>query len=171
MSNAKRNSKRQPVYLRAMQMIDPRTGAVVSAFVPASGTDQQVIRERGVTIGKVLRADLTESRNVQFHRLAHAIGGLCIENIEGFEDMKQHDALKRLQRESGVECDISYIEIPGGGALEHRQPRSMAFDSMDQTRFFQFVSALCGYIARTYWPDCTAEEVEAMADAMVKEAA
>ncbi|MCE3025750.1 hypothetical protein [Salinicola sp. DM10] len=171
MSNAKRNSKRQPVYLRAMQMIDPRTGAVVSALVPASGTDQQVIRERGVTIGNVLRADLTQPRNQQFHRLAHAIGGLCVEHIDAFEGLGQHDALKKLQRESGVECDISYIEIPGGGALEHRQPRSMAFDSMDQGQFFQFVSALCGYIARTYWPSCTAEEVEAMADAMVKEAA
>ncbi|WP_110647587.1 hypothetical protein [Salinicola peritrichatus] len=164
-------SKRQPIYLRTVRLIDPQTGAEVSAMIPASATDQNQIRERGITLGKVLRADLTEPRNPQFHRLAHAIGGLCIEHIEAFEGLGQHEALKKLQRESGVECDISYIEIPGGGALEHRQPRSMAFDSMDQTRFYQFVSALCGYIARTYWPTCTAEEVEAMADAMVREAA
>jgi len=164
-------SKRQPVYLRAVRLVDPSTGAEVSALVPAGAADQQVIRERGVTIGNLLRADLTKPRNLQFHRLAHALGDLVRQNIDGFEDMSSHEVLKRLQRECGAECEISHIEIPGGGALEYRQPRSMAFDAMDQTRFYEFVAALCGHIARTYWAQCTPEEVEEMASAMVREAA
>lgn len=164
-------SKRQPVYLRTVRLVDPETGAEVSALVPAGATDHRTLRERGVTIGNTLRADITKPRNLEFHRLAHAIGGLVAENIEPFAGMGHHDALKKLQRESGVECDISYIEIPGGGALEHRQPRSMAFDSMDQGQFHKFVAGICQHIVRQHWPTCTPEQVEQMATAMVRETA
>ena len=164
-------SKRQPVYLRTVRLIDPQTGAEVSAFVPAGHADASTIRERGITIGNTLRADITRPRNVQFHRLAHAIGGLVAQNIEAFEGMGQHQALKQLQFESGVECDVTRTEVPGVGVLESKRPRSLAFDAMEQSAFYEFVAGVCGYIARTYWPMCTPEQVEQMAEAMVREAA
>ncbi|WP_414502941.1 hypothetical protein [Zymobacter sp. IVIA_5232.4 C2] len=74
------------------------------------------------------------------------------QNIDDFNGKNAHDALKKLQTDSGVECDI-------------------AFDRMDQGRFFQLMSELCTYIAKTYWPHCTEEQIEEMALAMIQERA
>ncbi|MGJ8524073.1 hypothetical protein R84981_002790 [Carnimonas sp. R-84981] len=163
-------SKRQPVYFRAVKVRDA-DGNFISAFVPASATDANTIRERGVNIGAVVRVDLTKNRNIEFHRLAHAIGGLCVQHIDAFEGMTHHKALKKLQQDSGIQCDVTITQITGMGVLESRQPKSMAFDAMDQTEFFTMVTELCQYIARTYWPSMTGEQVEDMAQAMVQERA
>ena len=98
--------KRQPIYLRAVRLINPASGAEVSAFVPAGATDANTVKERGIKIGNILRGDLTRPRNIQFHRLAHALGGLMADNVEKFAGMSQHAVLKKLQFESGVECDL-----------------------------------------------------------------
>ena len=42
---------------------------------------------------------------------------------------------------------------------------------MDQGRFFQLMSELCTYIAKTYRPQCTAEQIEGMVLAMIQERA
>ncbi len=106
-------------------------------------------------------------RNLGFHRLAHAIGGLVADHIDRYDGMGQHQALKELQFDSGIECDVTRTEIPGIGILESKQPRSLAFAEMEQGRFHDFVAGVCEYIAREYWPQCTPEQVEQMADAMV----
>ncbi|WP_414499410.1 hypothetical protein [Zymobacter sp. IVIA_12111.31 C1] len=164
-------SKQQPVYMRAVRLVDPTTGAEVSAFIPASATDASIVRERGVKIGTTLRCDMKQPRNLQFHRLAHALGRLVAQNIDDFTGKNAHDALKKLQTDSGVECDITHTDVPGFGVLVSKQPRSIAFDRMDQGRFFQLMSELCTYIAKTYWPQCTAEQIEEMALAMIQERA
>lgn len=164
-------SKQQPVYMRAVRLVDPTTGAEVSAFIPASGTDMQNIRERGIKIGTTLRCDMKQPRNLQFHRLAHALGRIVSENIDAFTGMQAHAALKKLQTDSGVECDVTKTDIPGVGVLETKAPRSMAFDAMEQSRFFTMMTGLCQHIASQYWPQCTAEQIEDMASAMVQERA
>lgn len=162
---------RQPIYLRTARLVDPATGHQVSALVPAGAADVEMIRERGVTIGQMLRADLTKPRNPEFHRLAHALGDLVRKNIEGFEECTAHGAIKRLQEVSGIGCDITRTEIPSVGVLVSKQPRSIAFDSMDQGEFFELVRSLCRFIAERYWPQCTAEEVEQMVELMPLEGA
>lgn len=159
-------SKRQPVYLRTARLIDPATGQQVSALVPAGHADAQAIRERGVTIGQMLRADLTKPRNPEFHRLAHALGDLVCKNIDGYSDCTAHGAIKRLQERSGIGCEVTRTEIPEVGVLVSKKPKSIAFDSMDQGEFYELVRSLCRYIAERYWPQCTAEEVEEMIELM-----
>lgn len=159
--------KRQPVYFRAVKLIDPASGAEVSAFVPAGAADANTIKERGIKIGSVLRSDLTRPRNIEFHRLAHAIGGLVADNVEKFAGKNHHEVLKQLQFESGVECDVTRTELPEFGmVLESKQPRSLAFDCMEQGQFYDFVRGVCAHIASEYWPQCTPEEIESMANAM-----
>lgn len=162
-----RKRKRQPVYFRAVRLIDPQTRVEVSAFVPAGAADANTIRERGIKIGNILRGDLTRPRNVEFHRLAHAIGGLVAESIDKFSGMNHHEVLKRLQFESGVECDITRTDLPEFGmVLENKQPRSLAFDCMEQGEFYEFVRGICTHISTEYWPQCAPEEIEEMAKAM-----
>lgn len=159
--------KRQPVYLRAVKLIDPTSGAEVSAFVPAGAADANTVKERGIKIGNILRGDLTRPRNIQFHRLAHALGGLMADSVDKFAGMTHHEVLKKLQFESGVECDVTRTELPEFGmVLENKQPRSLAFDCMEQGQFYEFVRGICTHIASEYWPQCTPEEIESMAQAM-----
>lgn len=159
-------AKRQPVYLRVVKLIDPATGNVVPALVPAGAADNSVLRDRGLKTGALVRADVTRPRNPEFHRLAHALGTLVRVNIDGFERYEAHGALKKLQQDSGHGCEETIIEVPGMGSLLCRQPRSIAFDCMDQGEFYQLMRNLCRYIAETYWPQCTPEQVEQMVDLM-----
>lgn len=159
-------SKEQPIHLRLMILRD-EAGNQRAAWVAASATDATAMRERGYKPGDVARADMKQPRNLSFHRLAHAIGGLAADHIDRYDSMGQHQALKELQFDSGIECDVTRTEIPGIGVLESKQPRSLAFASMEQERFFKFVAGICEYIAREYWPQCTPEQVEEMANAMV----
>jgi len=159
-------SKAQPVHLR-LEVLYTKDGAPRAAWVAASATDATALRERGYKPGDITRNDMRAPRNLAFHRLAHAIGGLVAEHIERYEGMGQHQALKELQFDSGIECDVTRTEIPGVGILESKQPRSLAFASMEQGRFYEFVAGVCGYIACEHWPQCTPEQVEEMASAMV----
>lgn len=159
-------SKQPPVHLR-LEVLYTKDGAPRAAWVAASATDAKLLRERGYKPGDMARSEMKQPRNPAFHRLAHAIGGLVAEHIDDFAGMGQHEALKELQFKSGIECDVTRTEIPGVGILESKQPRSLSFDSMEQERFYKFVSGACEYIASTYWPQCTPEQVEQMAEAMV----
>lgn len=163
-------SKRQPIYLKTRRLVDPDTGAQVSALVPAGAADYNQIRERGVTIGQLLRADLTRPRNSEFHRLAHKLADLVRQNIDDFSGLGAHEALKRLQEQAEVECDVTLTDIPGLGTLRSVKAKSIAFDAMDQTRFYQLVRAISTYISTTYWPQCSPEEVESMIQLMPEEA-
>ena len=85
------------------------------ALVPAHDAAREALRARGFKVGDVLLADLTKPRNPGFHRLAHAIGRLVAENVTAFYTMPAHDALKRLQAESGIECEARTVDLPGFG--------------------------------------------------------
>ncbi|MBW5800659.1 hypothetical protein [Halomonas elongata] len=164
-------SKRPRVYMRARKLIDPATGQMVGAFMPAGAADASIVRGRGYKDGELLRADLFLPRHLEFHRLAHALGGLVAENIEGFEGLDHHQAIKRLQEKSGEGCEITRTEVPGFGVLEHRAPYSIAFDEMDQAEFYKLMRALCRFIASEYWPHLEPEQVEEMIELMPTEAA
>jgi hypothetical protein len=163
--------KRQPIYLRARQMIDPETGAKESVLVPGGAADKKSISERGVVMGDLLRAQIDKPRNVEFHRLAHKLADLVRENIDDFEGLDAHGALKRLQEEARVECDITRTWLPQLGMMEHAKARSIAFDSMEQGEFYQLVRGISRHIAQEYWPQCTPEEIERMIDLMPEETA
>lgn len=139
------------------------------ALVPAHEPAREALRARGFKLGDLLMADLAKPRNTGFHRLAHAIGRLVAENVHDFAGMPAHDALKRLQAESGLACDERLVDLPGIGAARICTPRSIAFDAMDEGEFRLLVRGLCRFIAARYWQSCTPEEIQNMAQAMVQE--
>ena len=147
-------SKRERILLRVER----------GALVPADAHSQQRLRERGYRVGDVLAAELVKPRSPGFWRLAHRIGTLCVESIEAFHGLNAHQAIKKIQADAGLECDVTHTDIPGLGVLVSKQPRSLSFESMEQGQFYEFTRAVCRHIASTYWPHLTAEAVQEMAD-------
>ena len=165
---ATKKPKKEPVYLRLRKMIDEETGEYIKAWVCADATAQRQCQERGYKPGDLVRAELTKPRNLGFHRLAHAIGRLVLENIEGFTGTA-HDVLKRLQRESGVCCDEQEVDLGQFGKIPVKVARSLAFDDLDEVEFRELVKAICDHIAVKYWHGLSSEQIEAMASAMVQQ--
>jgi len=158
-------SKRPPVHLR-LEILYTKDGVPKAAWTAASASDASIMRERNYRPGDMTRADMGNPRNPEFHRLVHALGSLLTQNLDDFEGMTAHQALKELQLLSGIECEKRAIEVPGFGKCMWVQPESVSYENMDQTRFYQMVRELCGYIAKEYWPQCSPEEVEQMIELM-----
>ena len=154
-------SKRERILLRVER----------GALVPADAHSQQRLREKGYRVGDILAAELIKPRHPGFWRLAHRIGALCVQNIDAFSSLSPHQAIKKLQFDTGLWCDITETEIPGLGTLVSKQPRSLAFESLDQGEFYELMKGLCGHIAATYWPHLSAEAVQEMAESFVEESA
>jgi hypothetical protein len=112
--------------------------------------------------GETRGGKLTKPRSIQFHRLAHAIGGLVAENLDDFHGMDAHRVIKRLQVESGVGCDEMAIRLGGQMAI-HRMPKSLSFSTMAQDEFKEVMAGICHHLVNQYWPDTTVEEIEQMA--------
>ncbi len=124
------------------------------SIVPADAYTAGLLRNRGYKIGEIVAATITKPRNPGFHRLAHQIGALVAANVDQFDGMQAHQVLKRLQIEGRIGCEEIGIMVPGYGYLMQFIPLSL----------------FCTYIAKTYWPSCTPEEIEDMAQAFVGEA-
>lgn len=139
------------------------------ALVPADGYTAKRLRERGYRVGDALLADLRKPRHPGFHRLAHRLGQLIAENIDEFSGLDGHSVLKRLQIEANVACDEVplFLDLLGQKVkIAHRVPRSLSWASMDEGEFRETMRALSNYVALTYWPGLTAEQIEDMASAM-----
>ena len=154
-ARAKRATR--PVYLLVRKLIDPDTGELVGALVPANLIDQRLLRERKFHTGREVRAELKQPRNPAFHRLAHALGHLLVDNLDGFESLSAHDALKRIQTEAGVCCEPLEIDLGPLGPVTVMQPRSIAFDEMDGGEFEEFFRGICDHIDSRYLPGLTGE--------------
>jgi hypothetical protein len=151
---------KKPVYVEVRQLMVPETGELVGALVPRYACDRRAMRERGYHVGLELRAELKAARNPGFHRLAHAIGSLVVDQIPEFEGLDAHEAVKRLQRETGVCCESMEIDLGPLGKVPVSVPRSIAFDEMSEDEFQQLVRAIFALIARRYWPQLDAAGVE-----------
>lgn len=154
---AKRSHKREPVYLRVIQ----------GGFAPADGYAQTQLRSKKFKIGDVVKCDVRRLRNQKFNRLVHRIGQLCVANIEAFSGLDAHVCIKRLQIEGRIACDEIGVMIPGYGMVIQFIPRSMSFESMDESEYHDCAKRICRLIADRYWPDLEPEQIEIMAGAMV----
>ena len=141
---------RRPIYLLVRKLVDPATGEEVGALVPANEIDARLLRERKFHVGREVRAELKQPRVEWQHRLIHKIGTLMVDNVEGWEQLKSHDAVKRLQRESGVCCEEMEVDIPGVGRLMVKQAESLSFDEMEQDRFAQLFEGIAHHIGERY---------------------
>lgn len=141
---------RRPVYLVVRKLVDPETGEEIGALVPANEIDARLLRERKFHMGREVRAELKEPRNVAFHRLAHALGHLLVDNVEEFRDLGAHDALKRVQREAGVCCEPFEIDLGPLGKVQAQQARSLAFDELEEDEFRLFFDGITAHIGERY---------------------
>lgn len=135
-------------------------------LVPADDFTTRRLREKRYKVGDLLAAELKKPRSPGYHRYAHRLGQMVVDNIEGFEALNAHQALKRLQLESGLECETMAIKVPGFGMVEQRLPRSLAFESMEDGDFRELIMGLCRYLVQEYWPGENAERVAELARAL-----
>lgn len=143
------------------------------ALIPADGYTAKRLRERGYRVDDLLLADLRKPRHPGFHRLAHRLGVLVANNIEDFEGLDGHQALKRLQVEGNISCDelpVFLIIYDQKIKVNQRIPRSLSFSSMDEGEFREVMRKMSSFIAAEYWPSLTAEQIEEMAETMVDQA-
>jgi hypothetical protein len=140
------------------------------ALVPADRYSAEALKARKLGPGDVVFATLRKPRNPKFHRLAHALGQMLVENLDEFAELDSHSCLKRLQLEADIACDQMAINFPGLGPCSYRMPRSLSFESLDQTQFEAVYTAMCRHIAERYWPSLTPERVAEMAEMMAGDA-
>ncbi len=148
----------------------PRTymmRVIKGGFEPADSYTKLKLRERNYALGDLVCCTFHKMRNPGFHRLAHQIGCLVVENIESFKNSDAHTALKRIQIEGGIGCDEIGIMIPGLGSVIQRIPRSLSFENMDESEFRDIVKKMCDHISANYWPDLNPAQIEQMADCFV----
>lgn len=153
--------KPMPVYFTVRKLIDPATGQVVGAFVPNSDEDKNYLRERGYRNGEKVRAVLTKPRNERFNRLVHGMGYLIATNIEGYEGLTSHEAIKKLQVEGLIYCNIEILTFENIEFKRHI-PRSISYDSMDEHNFQDFWIQCCKYLIDKYWPELDEDELTNM---------
>jgi hypothetical protein len=138
-----------------------------AGLVPADGYTLSRLRERKYAVGDVLLADLRKPVNPGFFRLAHRLGQLVAANIEDFAGLNGHQVLKRIQWEARIACDAMEVRVPGiGSRVEVITPRSLSWSDMGDDEFKDVMRQISGYIAKTYWPTLTAEQIEQMAEVM-----
>lgn len=141
---------RRPIYGTCMRLVDPLTGEEHGAFVPAHPIDKRIAKERRFKVGETYRMEIKQARVLWQHRLIHKIGQLVVDNVEGFEQLTSHDAIKRLQRESGTCCQEMEVDVPNVGRLMVKQAESLTFDEMPQDRFEVLFDGITEHIGREY---------------------
>jgi len=152
-------SKRERIYMKVVK----------GALVPADPCAESKLRSRGYKIGQIVSAEIVIPRNPKFNRLVHQLGQLVVQNIEAFEGLDAHTAIKRLQIEGKIFCDEIGISVPGYGMVIQFIPKSLSFESCDEAEFHQAARDISRLIAGRYWPDLTPEAIENMANCMVEE--
>lgn len=138
-------------------------------LVPANRHVARILSERGYRDGETLLVTATKPLKPWYNRYAHLIGGLCVKQIRGFENLDHHSALKRLQWESGAHCEEMGAMVPGVGLVNIRIPKSLARERCSQEDYEAAVKVICRHITETYWPEMTPEQVQEMAETMPEE--
>jgi hypothetical protein len=134
------------------------------SLVPADPYAERRLREKNYRKGDVLVATLSKLRKPGTNKNAHKIGDLMVHNHDFFSNIQAHTALKFLQIESDVECDIF-----GQGDKVIKVPRSLSFNDMDEGRFHEAIKGICRHIAMNNWPSMTPEQIQIQAERFVNE--
>lgn len=140
------------------------------AFVCEDAASRSMLRAKKIRRGQLVRLVVTNQRDYGQWKKAHALGTLITQNLDDFAEfmddagkVNSHGALKKLQRMSGVECEDSEIELPGMGRVLLRQPRSLAFDEMEEGEYQAAYAGFCAYLKKMWWHDLSQDEIQEMA--------
>lgn len=176
--------------VRKACLIDHTTGELlrdpVGVLAPRDGLQRRYMRERKYHVGTELQGQLKKARDYQQLKVLHGLGLMCAEQIEGFEMFAKdaHGAIKRLQRESGIACEVrdmaagpvvdallaAAATFAPGDTLEMlhdilgdidtitvTEAQSLSYESMDAGHFNEVFTALCNHVLKTYWPQLEEE--------------
>ena len=165
-SEAPKKARRpkKPIYMDVRRLVDPATGESIGALVPRYSCDRRAMKERRYHVGQELRVVIRKARNPGFHRLAHVIGALVVDQLPDFENLDAHEAVKRLQRETGVCCETMQIDLGPLGKVPVTVPQSLAFDEMGQEDFERLVQAIFRLLASKYWPGMSEDAIQSLCD-------
>lgn len=144
LAKARKKLRDRDVRFTVMRVVIPETGEEVGALVPSHPVDRRSMRERKYNTGKQVRATLRMDRNPMFYRKAHVLSGWLADNVERFQGLSQHDALKKLQELSGIGCEQVDYDLPGIGKLTRTEAESLNFADMDEGRFVELWSGSDG---------------------------
>lgn len=145
---------------------------------PADDIAEEALRTRGYKLNDKVSAVLRKPRNPKFHRLAHVFGKMLVENLEPFENLNSHEALKKIQIEAQIKCKEILIretrtrpQLYTGKVTEmvdvaYLIPKSLSFESMDEAEFREVYRAMAEHISKFYWTDLTPQQVEEMTGVM-----
>lgn len=92
-------------------------------------------------------------RSPQYFRAIHKLCVFLGHHVEKFSRINAHAILKRLQLESTLYCDETFLTIKGFGEVRHLIPQSIGFDNMDESEFRAFFDALSDHIREVHWPE------------------
>ena len=136
-------------------------------LLPSNEQTEAEAERRAYKNGDILACVLTKPRSPGFHRYAHYLGKLVVNNIESFGHMSEHSALKRLQIEGCIECDMFHVTDESGQTKEYLYPKSLSYESMDQVKFRNAVGAMMDFIVERYWPGENQDTINKMIDQMI----
>jgi hypothetical protein len=172
---AKRASR--PIYALIERVVVLGTGEERLALLAEHPVDRELMKQRGYRRGQEVRLEIKAPRDAWRHRLLHKIGQLMTDNVEGWQELDTHEAVKRLQREAGVCCDEIDMDAtavvaavlaasdaafgPGASKLLREVlpkietipvtvARSLAFDSMDEDEFRRLFEGITRHIGDAY---------------------
>lgn len=141
-------------------------------FIPADPYAASRLREKKYRTGDLVAAQLSKLRNLGSHKNAHKIALMMMRSHDDFRFYANaHDALKRLQIESGAACEEIMFRDKKNDWQIVRLPLSFSFDSLGEEAFLEAVAVMCRFIAETYWPEMDPEEIDLMSERMPLEAA
>lgn len=166
---AKRRRATRPIHFEVARVVLLETGEEMGALIPLTKWDRRSMRERRFTVGSEWRGEMKRPRNPGWWRKAHVLGAWLADNVEGFEGLAMHDALKRLQVLSGIGCEteVWHADIGGGGSVEMKRvvPESLNFDDMGEDRWSELwdggtgEGGWLGWLRREKWGALSAEQV------------
>ena len=162
-SQESQRPKRRPekIYLRVMQD---------GSLAPADPYAASRLRDMKYKSGDIVSALLSKLRKYSTYKNAHKIALLMIQSHDDFRYYANaHDALKRLQIESGAACEEIKVRNRKGEWEHRRYPLSFSYDSLGEEVFEEAIKVMCRYLVDVYWPDMEPEDIEIMAERMPNE--
>lgn len=160
-------AKKPPrIYAEVREVIDVASGRRCYGLLAEDDVQRAAMKERGFKKGMRVALDVHAERCYSQWMQTHKLGQLLVANVDGFESLDAHKALKKVQQAGDIECEHEAFDIPGLGKVTRSVARSLAFDEMGQDVYDRVFKALCQYIGATYFGGLDDVAVAEMIDLM-----
>lgn len=128
------------------------------SLLPAYEDDMEVLRQ--MPEGEAITLDYKKSRNPGHHRKLFVLLRVVAENMpEHMEE--QYGSTEKLLTEIKFQLGY-YVEHRTMGGRVSYIPKSISFDSMDQTAFNEFYSGACDICIKYFLTGVSRDELEAI---------